>query len=122
MIWFLRLFDSFRQLEMRCAEQAHILSLREQEFARLTENHTALQRELTETLKKTADAMARQATGRNVFMVASAETVATPAPSVRTPGVRELMAEENRRAIEQFHKVHGAPGGSRPSVAVGLPQ
>lgn len=97
MLRFLQLFQAFRALlDERARVEAENRVLRETlELER--QRNADLQQELIVTLRRTADAMARQATGRNVFERAS-EPVAESAVE---PPVKPAQAAIRQRARNQ---------------------
>lgn len=104
MLWFLRLFAAFRSVLMERARlEAEVETLREALEAERQRNR-GLHDELIETLKRTVDSLARQATGRNVFERASVPIdTETPEPTprpIQKPVVRQRA--QNHAVIDNW--------------------
>lgn len=103
MIRFLRLFAAFRQLEAaheaafaKTAVLAEAVEIERRRFE-------AAQAELVATLRLTADAMARQATGRNVFARASEAPVPDPAKPEKEPPKPIVSRRRANQAVIEEH-------------------
>ena len=113
----LRWFESYREIERRVEVLTREVEIVRGELIVERELSRKTAAELTDTLKRTADAMARQATGRSVFaQVSPVEMPEGWKPAPRPVSVTDQIAQINRETLEKYRKIHQIPNLAVPQV------